>query len=281
MVIGAISSSENYCEGYQNPGSSGNTYIIGLSLGIGKTRIGLSHDGSQILDKINAFDKAEVQDTNLGQINMITVSSFCGINGLIWGYDLVPPDQLRIPHYTGINYVKKNNHTVPIYSAKPLLIATKKLFGTIKQKRFPLMPGSHVPCAGKHINETGPRHIYSAIAIGIPKSRSLSACLLMEDMGWMPVRQNAVSRKLSKRMIIENLAKSIIEVGENQHVEYKEIFADLADIHVSHGQLGCALVAVPYFTLAKKAIPGSPELLASIKLNRWEKQVTNSFLDKS
>lgn len=268
----AISPFENNCDGYGNMGASGNSYILGVVLGAGIAKLNLRHDGSQVLDEINAFDRAEVADTNIGQINMTIVSSFCGPAGIIWGYDVAKIENLRTEHELNLKPVETDYGIIPVYSAKPLMEATKKLFGTVDDKRFPLIPGGHVPCAGKSFKDVGPRHIYAGIAIGIAKNREKDANLLMEDLGWLPLRQDRRSQRRYKRTVLQSLAKSIADISRNQKVEYKEIFTEIVDVVVTEGNVGCALVAAPYFTIAKKAVPGNlVEKLPSISISDWEK----------
>ena len=47
-----------------------------------------------LLDDIVAYDRAEANDAYIGQINMETASSFCGIAGQVWGYDLATADAI-------------------------------------------------------------------------------------------------------------------------------------------------------------------------------------------
>jgi len=154
-----LSPYQKFCAGYNDRATKNNSYFTGFVLATAKTNLQFNHSGSWTLDSINAFDLAEVDNTNLGQINMINVSSFCGPQGLVWGYDYPVMDKRKLSKIKNLKFKKK---TVPVYSARPLLEATNKLFGTRDHKRFPLMPGSHVPCAGKDIKKIGPESIYSA-----------------------------------------------------------------------------------------------------------------------
>ncbi len=90
----SISPYEKYCDGYGNTKSSGNSYLLGFVLSTGKTKKQFYHDGSKMLDEINAFDIAETKGPYIGQINMSIVSSFCGPQGLIWGYDIYASEAL-------------------------------------------------------------------------------------------------------------------------------------------------------------------------------------------
>src|SRR5260221_12318995 len=98
---------DNYCGGYGNPGSVGNGYLLGLALGVGKTKI-TSQVEAHLLDRIVAFDKAEVKGTNIGQINMVTVSSFCVPMGLISWYDLAKHPNVHMHHKSGSETIRYN-----------------------------------------------------------------------------------------------------------------------------------------------------------------------------
>src|SRR5258706_7094067 len=258
----------DYCGGYGNPGAEGNGYLLGFILGVGKTKITSSVEAT-FLDRIVAFDKAEVKDTNIGQTNIIPVSSFCGPSGLIWGYDLARDSNLYKYHDFGPQKIIFNHKNIPIYSLDPLLYATKALFGTLDNKRFPLMPGEHVFCATKSIEYPGLRYVYCSISLGIPDNREKEACLLMEDVGYTDTDLSD-----AKAGIIKRSAESIARIGETQGIEYSEILTSLKMIYVGWGEVGCALVAAPYFTLAKNAVPSkSPknaQSLFKIGLEEWE-----------
>lgn len=286
----AISSHEQYCDGFH-----GGNYITGIVLNVGVADLKFHHSGSWLLDSIIAFDRAEVASTNIGQINMITVSSFCGVGGLIWGYDIARHPNLYKKHELLKDYhikgglIKKN---IPVYSAEALQESLFKLFGSIKEKRFPLIPGAHVPCAGKHISMIGPKHIYAAMGFGIAKHREKDACLFMEDIGqineevnfyehdngFVNKNKNSNTQEI-KTKILKNMAKSIIEVGKTQNIEFKEIFVDMVDIVIKENQVGCALVAAPYFSLAKNAISENDlSLMSKYSLFEWENQFKKCFL---
>lgn len=270
-----ISPFERYCDGYGNPGGSGKGYFIGLTFGIGKTKIEFEHEGTSILDDINSFDRAEVEDVNIGQINMITVSSFCGPIGAIWGYHVLRPKAFIMHKYFPEGFVKNKNAQIPVYSASSIVDATRSLFGTVEQKKFPLLPGSHVPCAGKSIKRKGPSHIYCGFALGIARNQEEDANLLMEDLGEIPLYIKGTERESDyRKKILENLAKSVLAIGENQNVRYKEIFVEMQDVVVQPGEIGCALVAAPYFTLAQGAIPKTGiHSLTKMDIREWEKSI--------
>ncbi|HET7099362.1 MAG TPA: histidine decarboxylase, pyruvoyl type [Patescibacteria group bacterium] len=271
-----ISPYNSFCSGYGNPGASGDSYLVGLIFGIGKTKILLDHQGTSILDSINAFDRAEVENTYLGQINMVIVSSFCGPMGGLVGYDILKPKDLYNFHkFYPEGKITNAGVSIPVYSASPIVNATRELFGTVDDKKFPLMPGSIVPCAGRHITDVGPKHIYCGFGLGIAKNHKRDAHLFMEDMGEIPLNIRGTEVEASYRhKILGNLAKSILRVGENQRVRYKEIFVEMHDVTVQPGEIGCALVAAPYFTLAKDAIPKKGvESLSDLSLDAWTKEM--------
>lgn len=258
-----LGSQLNYCEGYGNPGASGQGYILGLALGVAQTQSQLGHPGSSTLDEINAFDKAEASDTYLGQINMITVSSFCGPNGLILGYDLLRSESLFQKHPA----IADRRNKTKIYSAAALIASTRGLFGTIKEKHYPLLPGSHVPCAQRTYTTFGPKHIYGALALAIPEDREKSASLMMEDVGLIKSHINS-----NRQLILERLVDSIHAVGKNQGITYPEVFVEIKDLEIHQGAIGCALIAAPYFTLARKIASGKKGRgFRTMSLEEWLK----------
>jgi len=234
-----VSPYEDYCVGYQNPGVIGRGYLMALVIGVGKVKERWSHAGSQVLDKTLAFDTAEVSSASLGQINMITVSSFCGPEGRIWGLDLARPANLR---ESVLNQISKT----PVYDASPLLESAKALFGTVEDPKYLFLPGSHVPCASKSVAERGECQLYAGIGVGVPVDRGKNACLMMEDVGELGT--------LEPFEVKTRIAESIVEVGINQRVKYKEIFVGVSTIEVGLAEVGCALVAAPYFAPPANAL---------------------------
>jgi len=271
----AISPYNQYCDGFKSPGGNGKSYISSLILSIGKTPKTFSHKGSIILDSILAYDNAEISSAYIGQINMTIVSSFSGPNGLIWGYDLAKTSNLKKKHHLIPSFLKHKGRKVYIYDVQPLLEASLQLFGSNKKKHFPFLPGAHVPCAGRHLVINGPAHIYSAIGIGIPKNRSKSASLLMEDVG----KLNTLGVEKSKKEILKNIAESILIIGKNQEIVFKELFVGLKNKKIGKNEIGCGLVVMPYFTLARKAVvDNNPKKMMKISLRQWKKLSKSFFI---
>ncbi len=274
-----ISPYDNFCNGYAGDSNQDKGYILGVSIGIGISESKFSHKGSNLLDEINAFDLAEVDGPYLGQLNMSIVSSFCGPQGLIWGYDIASNIENR-ERFTdiGVEQVSFEDETIDIYNGNFLVDSLKLLFGTVNQKNFNLMPGSHVPFASKNIKVNRPGTIYSAIAIGIPEDRKKNACLLMEDVGVCKIQRG----EPNKKEIIIKLAESIIQIGKNQGVKFKETMIVFKSKKISKGQTACALVAAPYFTLAQNARPLNREgqrdfnILFSTELKDWSNNIRES-----
>ncbi len=261
ILASALSPYEDYCVGYPGKGP----YLLGLVMSIGITKEEFSHRGSMVLDSIVAYDQAEINDTYIGQINMQFVSSFCGPEGLIWGYDIVPPGN-KTQENLDLKEIALNFKGIEVKSAKPIREATKTLFGTKDNLNFPLLPGTHVPCAGRFLVERGPIILYCAIAIGIPKNRQKYGCLLMEDVGSIITPHIS----FSKREILKNAIKSVLKIGRAHRIPFKEVLVDFVTNKVKKGQIGCALVAAPYFLLAKKAYLLS---LCKDTLQSWKSKI--------
>jgi len=243
IIEKAMSPYEDYCMGYPGQGP----YFTGFVLGSSAVPTRLGHKGSSMLDNINAFDMTEIDNTYLGQINMITVSSFCGPHGLLWGHDVASEDSFSINEKMTESDLKEFEG-IKILSGKNLRKATEELFGTLDNKKFPLFPGSHVFTAQKFISLPGPTVLYGTFAVGIPDDRESSACLFMEDVGEIEKDTEEEKRKLMKNMI-----RSVEQIGKNQRISYKTIYVDIITQKVEKGETGGVLVASPYFLLAKNA----------------------------
>ena len=271
ITINNLVSLENhYCEGFFG-GYKNNQHILGLNYSLAKMKQAHSHDGSALIDEICVFDKAEVTSANLGQINLIQVSSFSGPNCAIWGYDICKAPLQK----SSWNYCAKECglENTQIYDIDMLVDSFTRLTGTVQNPRFPFLPGSHVPCAMKMFKQTGECEIYVASGLGIPKNRGLHASLLMEDCG-MLTRNN---RDQDIKKIIKNLIHSYKEIGKNHNTVYEKIFIGFKSLKVAKNEIGCALASSPYFYIAKKAIPQS-ESLSNLTIDQWEKQVSPNFL---
>lgn len=268
IVKASLSPYENYSVGYPMSGN----YLTALVIDIGSSKKRFNHDGSEWLDGIIAYDKAEASDTYIGQINMITVSSFCGPHGLIWGYDVAKEDSQDISSLISRDKLKEFDG-ITIRNGKNLRTAANSLFGTLNEKHFPLLPGSHVPCAGKYYTKAGPALLYGAIAIGIPENREESACVLMEDPGEIILRGDETKESIEEQIILNNI-RSVVEIGKIQNIKYKEIFIDFYSKNIEKDEVGCVLVAMPYFHLAKKAYC---EELSDCSLDEWKSKVLSQF----
>jgi histidine decarboxylase len=213
-----------------------------------------------LLDGILAFDRAESSTANLTQTNLIAVSSFCGINGLVWGYDLAKQPLRRHP-------LLPEEQFPQAYDLTPLLEATQALLGTVREPRFPVAPGEHLVCAYKSHTALGPCRLYGAMAIGIASERDRHADLFMEDHGTLADADD-------EALVLGNLLRSVAGIGENLGVRYEMVFVGLRSCWVAGGRVGCALTAAPYLHLARAAVPDHEVgALEGISLARWQASV--------
>jgi histidine decarboxylase len=73
----AISPYDRYCDGYDRPGAQGNGYVCVVKVVTGTA----VKTDDFLLDGIVAYDRAEANEAYIGQINMATASSCCGVAG--------------------------------------------------------------------------------------------------------------------------------------------------------------------------------------------------------
>lgn len=268
IVKGAIGPFEKHSDGYGNPGASGLGYISVLTLETGMAAADLNRKINNLLP----FDKAEAAGTYIGQINLIQASSFAGPNGLVWGYHVAQADA-RATNQLKLLFTKEtpDGGKIPVYDIEPLLDAGRRLFGTRDQPRYPMLPGSHIIAAYKDHTAQGPATVWCVLALALSSDPSRNANLFMEACD--EVKGEKVPRTFFDKLL-RDLAGSVIRVGENQHVRYKEIFVGYRAALIPKGYVGTALAAVPYVVLAKDAVPKEgPEKLLKMSLSDWEKEL--------
>lgn len=284
IVDGAVGPFGPYCMGYMNPGASGYGYVNAMKLSVGKVNVQGLDPGTE---SIVAYDRCEKNDAYIGQINMLTASSFCGINGALWGYHLAQADAIAAgtlqplftypgPHDPAGDKLPRQS-TVPVYPVAPLLDAAERLFGRMERqpgghvdrRRFPPLPGAHVVCANKSAGGRGPCYVWSAIAVAIAANRDSTASLFIEDANV------ADSREAMETLLEQSLravAKSMILCGQEQNIVFSRIYAGAKYLYVGPDEWGCALACAPYLLLARDAIPpGQPaRSLIGLNLSQWE-----------
>jgi len=232
---------DDYCVGYPMRGN----YFLAVKSAIGTVE-NFCYEEEWNLDKIRAFDKAEVVEANMGKINAMRVSSFCGPHGMLWGYDVAARSNLRAQAWPAI---KQGANSVSVYDARPLIEAANDLFGTVAKPKFPFLPGAHVPAAYKSDYATGPARLVSAFAIGMTAG-GMEMKFLLEHAAVIAKNEDV---SVQKQRVITSLAYSLSDIGTTQGVIFKEIFAYATIEDVPAGHTGCALILMPYFLLAKKA----------------------------
>ena len=288
IIMGTIGPYKKHCAAFGNPsGPKTPNYINICKLGLGKMKIDASTKQWDTTTKgILAYDRAETDSAYLGQVNVISASSFIGPSGALWGYDLANNTHNSTPMYS--------IDGIPIYNIHPLLEAGEALFGTNQQTtryfaqshnskigpRFYVMPGEILPCAVKNASLEGSGVIWSAIGIGIP-TIDLSdkvARLFYEDAGFFKSKTDPAelfvqecSTKLERKM--HDIATAMIRNGQDQVIplQYSKIFIGFRMMPVMHDEFAQAITLSPYITLAKDAFPSDPKDLASMSLHDWER----------
>jgi len=265
IVNGAVGAFPDHCAGYLNPGASGLGYVAALTLSVGKVKADMDIG----LEGIVSYDRCEADDAYIGQINMLTASSFCGLNGVVWGYDIARSEHLTETKLSTLR--RHDGKDIPVYAVQPLLDAAYRLFGAKAQRRFNPLPGAMVVCANKSWTMRAPpgktTKVWCAIALAIAEDRSKDANLFIEDAS-----DTVTTGPCSLDDLVQNIAQSILRCGADQGVIYKEIFVGHKSIDVDEGTVGCALTCAPYVTLPKSAIPqGQPaSALLEMTISQWE-----------
>jgi histidine decarboxylase len=276
----AISPYENYCDGYGAPGAQGNGYVSVLKVSVGT----VEKTDDFLLDGIVSYDRAEINDAYVGQINMLTASSFCGIAGQVWGHDLAAHNDiidkkikpvLEIDQYDGSK--------LHVYDAKPLLEAGIELFGTEKERRFTLLPGAHTICANKGVTAYRPKEdrplkegeaygVWCFIALSLSADRDNCADLFIEDAGLWTKNDSAEDLKAFLEEHRKSVAWSVISCGQDSHVLFERTYVGFAYTIMKPGEIGTSLTCAPYVSLARNAVPSTGfNSLNKISLKEWLK----------
>ena len=278
----AISPYDNYCDGYGMPGSYGNGYVNILKVSAGT----VEKTSDELIDGIVSYDRAEINDAYVGQINMITASSFCGLAGQVWGYDLACHDNIAGETIKPLfQMVQFDGSKLDVYDAKPLLDAGIELFGTEENRRYHLVPGAHTICANKGVTASRPKEdrplkqgeaygVWSYIVISISSDRNFAADLFIEDAGiWTDNEsEDDLVKFLDKHR--HEIAWSVVECGRDSHVLFDRTYIGYAYVILKPGEIGDAITVGPYVTLARNAVPlNGFNSLNEMKLSEWIKEM--------
>lgn len=276
----AVGPFDNYCDGYACPGAEGLGYVSVVKVATGI----VEKTEDMLLDGIVAYDRAEANGAYIGQINMETASSFCGITGQIWGYDLAIADEIQSGKQKPLFTVDQYDGTqLPIYNAQPLIKAGQSLFGTEKNRRFPPAPGAHVICANKSVTALRPSTgipnsienqaygVWCYIALSIAHDRENAACLFIEDAGLWNKNDNEQDLLAFLDNHRKSVAWSIVACGKDQSVLYDRTYISYAHVIMPPGYIGTALTVAPYVVLARNAVPNNEfSKLNDMNITQWE-----------
>jgi histidine decarboxylase len=287
VVNGAVGNMPANCMGYMNPGASGSGYIATMKLSVDKIDMtGLDPGAGGIV----SYDRCEKDDAYIGQINMGTASSFCGVNGALWGLHLAVADSIQngtlkaMFTYPGPNYPPDekmpSQGIVSVYPVAPLLDAAERLFGRMDpagdgendMRRFPPLPGAHVICANKDASGMGPGYYWSVIGIAIAEDRETQANLFIEDCGLDNASTTMQEAESALQTHLEAVAKSMVLCGQDQDVTYTSIYIGGKFIWTSADEWGCSLACAPYVVLAGDAVAhlAEPAQLLGMRIDDFE-----------
>lgn len=279
----AIGPFKRYCDGYGRPGAKGIGYVSVLKVSTGV----VDKTDDTLLDSIVAYDRAEANDAYIGQINMLTASSFSGLAGQIWGYDIAVSEKIKDNKQQPLFTIKQyDGSDLKVYDGAPLLEAGKALFGTEQERRFPPAPGAHVICANKSVTSYRPKTgepdtskneaygVWSYIVINIAKDRNKDASLFIEDAGLWTKNANEKDLNSFLEEHRKSVLWSVVACGKDQSVIYDRSYISYAYVIMKPGQIGTALTVAPYIVLAKDAVPREGfGKLNEMTLKEWEKSV--------
>lgn len=290
----ALNKGAKYSKGFMEDGNIGEGYVAGLKVDAGTRK----KTDDNVLDNIVSYDHAEAKNAYMGQINMITASSFTGLQGSTLGYDILRNPE--VDEASSLFSVKQwDGSELPIYDSKPLQNALVEYFGTEQERRHPLTPGAMSICANKGVIASRPKEnrelnedecygVWSAIAISFAEDNTKDSDMFVEDAGiWKDPSEDKLVEYLNEKR--HAIANSIAECGEDNHVRYKSSWIGFAYTMMEPGEIGNAITVVPYFTFPITAIPNGdinkPEesfySLQDINLSEWLDKMGYESLTKN
>jgi histidine decarboxylase len=297
VIDNAVGPYDDYAMGYGNPmGTSGESngagYIATMKVSVATVEMAGLDWGTQ---NIVSYDRCEAADADISQINMGTASSFCGLNGALWGLHLakVPPpagpfattqDLFTSEEMAALTARGVTPNVLRCYSGGPLLEATERLFGHVdpKERRNPPLPGSHIICANKSATVKGPAYAWAFIAIAVPDNPDKAAHLFIEDCD--TIKPDKTTGRLPspaevRKMLLErrnSILKSIAMCGDNyKKVTYNTAYIAGKAIYAGPTQVACALACAPYVLLPRNAVKAvsKPHELAAMSIMDWNDKI--------
>lgn len=260
-----MADSTTHCQGAWHT----DRYVLAMNVAIAKRPLSRERDGvCDKLDEILAFDLAEVATMHMGCINLMTVSSFCGPQGLVWGLDLAKAE-LPKPNVLDDEYGK-----CAVFDGDHLVAAARSLFGTLEEPRFNLAPGTRCPVAAKYVTAHGDGLLYATAAIGDARGKDGPMRFLMEDIGFvrpssLPPSPNEVNAMITQRMVT---ATRQLARAQNHHCDAVHVHTRM--LALNNGEVGCAGVFLPYIALAQYAVPeGGIDAMKRMSTKEWEHTV--------
>ena len=247
------------------PGAYGNGYVNVLKVSCGA----VDKTQDNLIDGIVTYDKAECADAYVGQINMLTASSFNGIQGQIWGHDLAAHNDVKNDRIKPLFTEKQfDGSELKVYDAKPLIQAGIELFGTDTDRRYHPAPGAHVICANKGVTAYRPKEgqpladgeaygVWCFIAISMTTDPDYAANLFIEDAGlWTKndSEQDLINFLDQRR---KEIVWSVVECGKDSGVLFERTYIAYNYVMMKPNQIGNAITVGPYVSLARDAIPAA------------------------
>lgn len=220
-----------------------------------------------------AKERCMCSDAYMGDVNLMEEGGgYCGMNGALWGYDLVRPLELeqQKPLYLQPQY---NMPEAPVYSIDPLLDATQRLLGRRDAPRYPLLPGCFTAARTQWAQAIGPMWVWCVMGVAIPANRDEGSCYILQDSGIFGNESCNESDMLGfVRGVLRKATHAIALHGKDMNVPYQSIHIGYRYIFAEPGQMGCAMACAPSIGLARDAIPYGmvPEELQAISLLKWE-----------
>lgn len=245
---------------FECSGAQSTPYVTVPAISVGRAKMNVPNFPSG-LERIAAYDAAEASGPNLGQTNMIRVSSFNSPRGFIWGHDLCSTKSEEI----------KGQFDLPVFSLEPILRAGEMLLGSSANPGLRISPGELLPCAYKDSYYYGTGHGVASIGIAIAKNRERDADLFLEDHRHAKI---GFDHSQSEELILEYI-RAVIAVSSAQGTEYDRLYFSYRVADVLPAELTCLLTAIPYIKLPR-ILKTAVECSLTSEVFEWQARISDA-----
>ena len=261
IVRNCRNTTTNSCGGYLEPTATGQpgAYVSTILLSTGAVNLEqfpgfpFEEDLDQGMAQIVSYDRAECNDSYIGQVNMLQASSFSGVNG----GDLGLRPGSRFPHRQDVS--RRAYREYPHLFLDSFARCDPAALRRRRRAALPSARGRHGRLCGEVSDQhgLGRQHVDLVRARFCDCRRPRQPCVPLHG-GYGHHALSGETRTPSVRTRLDDrlnrIAYAAYLCGENQGARYKKIYIGWKASHIPKNHVGCALACAPYVTLPVRRV---------------------------